>query len=270
MDQEYKATIYAKLRNLEKKITLSYRSSSNPDKKLELRKYLTILENMFRKLEQNILTWEDLKTIGISKKTILSQVGKKEFVPKQFEDFPNLSQLTIQAFLEENYIRADSINILYSIVEYINNNYQTIFTQKILLSASKTNSIRELFYMQYQDIFHIFHSYKSYVLIPSTSEEHKKMVDKEYLHLVQATYNFFNSIQSYISLLSKDQTFSPEDFQQQIKSTDSKSCIYGLTLKEALKECLTFTEEALDYLQSFNKDIFDSLSLNQEIQSKFN
>ncbi|MGL5955761.1 MAG: hypothetical protein ACRC0X_04050 [Brevinema sp.] len=270
MDQEHTPIIYSKLRTLEKKITLSYRSVSNTEKKIELRQYLTILENMFRKLEQNILTWEDLQNIGISKKIILSQIDKQEPAPKQFEDFPILSQIPIQVFLEDHLVRADLINILFSVVEYTNNNYQTIFTQKILLSASKTNSVRELFYMQYQDIFHIFHSYKSYVLIPSTSEDHMKMIDKEYIHLVQATYNFFQSIQNYINSLSKDNTFSLEDFQQAIKSNDSKSCINGLTLREALNECLQFTREALEYIQSANKEIFDSLSLNQEIQSKFN
>ncbi len=267
----YKDAIITKLRTLEKKISISYRSTSDSDKRHELRKHLTILDGLFRKIELEIIEWEDLLHIGISKRAIMDLVNT-DSTPAQNtnleEIFPMVSKIPHLEFLSDNIYMSDKVNSLYSIIEFVNINYQTIFAQKILLSASKTNSMRELFYNQYQDIFRTFNSYKSLAIIPSKSEDFVKMLNKEYFQILKTIYNFFISIKLYMELISDDDTFSDEDFQHNIVTADVTSCIAQSTLREALDECYSFIEEAMSYIQNDNRDIFDSISIGQEIKSK--
>lgn len=264
----YKSAIRYKLRLLEKKFAVSYRSITDSEKRIEIQKYITVLENLSRKLEAETLQWDDLQKIGITKKNIfeLSKELSTPSIKTDLNDFEKISTIDQIEFIQENFYQASQINTLFSIIEFININYQNIFTQKILISASKTNSLRELFYMQYQEILHIFNSYREYAIIPSTSELHVKMLDKEYIQLLKAILQFLNSIQNYIELIFQDDTFTATDFAEPIKTTDKKSYIFGLTLKDALLQCNEFIEESINYLQSDNKEIFDHISMN----SKFN
>lgn len=269
----YKNIIQQKLRTLEKKFMISYRSASSIEKRQDLQKYISVLENLFRKLEANILVWEDLQRVGITKKSIfeLAKAAEKHDATEiDFSNYEKISSIPESILVQSDLYQAEKINNLYSIIEFININYQTIFTQKILISASKTNGLRELFYMQYQEIFHIFHSYKSYVLIPSTSDDHLKMIDKEYVQLLKAIYSFLVSIQNYIDLIFKDDTFTFEDFIQPIKTTDKNSYIYEYTLREALNQCNDFVTEAIEYIQADNRDIFDYLSMDSKFRMNTN
>ncbi len=268
--QSYKSAIITKLKSLEKKLTISYRSSSDADKRYELRQYLTRLENLFRKIELEIIEWEDLLQIGVSKRSVMELIQDNtpaKNVPTE-NAFPMISKIPELEILDEDVHLAQKINGLFSIIEYVNINYQTIFAQKILLSASKTNSVRVLFYNQYQDIFHIFNSYKELSSISSKSEDFVKMLNKEYLQLLKTTYNFFTSIQNYIELIAEDDTFSATDFLQNIITEETNSCIANNTLKEALEECHAFIDEATSYIQNENRDIFDQITIGQELNSK--
>ena len=264
----HKSTILSKLRTLEKKFTLAYRSSKDTAKISEIYKHLSILDETVRKLEQNSLTWKDLEMIGITRNQIVTQATSAEDnSPREFDDFTLLSEIPIKNIIPDNSdsMDAESINILYSILDYVNSNYQTIFTQKILVSASKTNYLREHFYNQYQDISHIFQSYADFISIASSSVTHEELVKKEYIQLIKAVYSFFTSIQNYIDIITKDNIFSDEDFLQTITSTDKDVSIYGLPLSIALEECNIFISEALQYLQLKNKDLFDAFHLDKNL-----
>ncbi len=259
--------IMEKLRHTQKKMTLSYRNAPTPEKKYELQNYISVLEGLIRKVETQTITWDDLKKIGLSKRTILNEAYNAKqvnFEPQKFEDYKIISKIPIDEFIDTKFVHAEKVNILYSIIEYINNNYQTIFTQKSLMNASKTNSIREAFYMQYQNIFHIFHSYKSFTLIPSNSEDHMKMIEKEYLHLIKDIYKFFVSILNYIESITQDETFTLEDFLTPVQTSDLSCTIRGLTLQKALETCREFIEESISYIQQENRDTFDYMSLERK------
>ncbi len=267
----YSSTIMEKLRQMQKKMTLSYRSAPTPEKRTELQNYISILEGLIRKVESTTITWDDLKKIGISRKIIQHEAYSAQletFEPQHFDDFKIISKIPMEELIDSKFVHAEKVNILYSIIEYINNNYQTIFTQKSLMNASKTNSIREAFYMQYQNIFHIFHSYKSFTLIPSNSEDHMKMIEKEYLHLIKDIYKFFISILNYIESISQDETFTLEDFLTPIQTSDVSCTIRGLTLQKALETCREFVEESISYIQQENRDTFDYMSLERDMQSR--
>ena len=259
----HKSTILSKLKTLEKKFTLAYRSSKDTAKISEIYKHLSTLDETMRKLEQNSLTWKDLEMIGITRSQIVTHATIiEDNAPREFDDFALLSEIPIKNIVSDN---SDSINILYSILDYVNSNYQTIFTQKILVSASKTNYLREHFYNQYQDISHIFQSYANFISISSSSVTHEELVKKEYIQLIKAIYSFFTSIQNYIDIITNDNIFSDEDFLQTITSTDKDVSIYGLPLSIALEECNIFISEALQYLQLKNKDLFDTLHLDKNL-----
>ncbi len=263
----HKSTILSKLKTLERKFTLAYKSSKDTTKISEIYKHLSILDETIRKLDQNSLTWKDLEMIGITRNQIITQasVVVEERTPREFDDFTLLSEIPIKNIIPDNSDSTDSdfINILYSILDYVNSNYQTIFTQKILVSASKTNYLREHFYMQYQDISHIFQSYANFINISSNSATHEELVKKEYIQLIKAIYFFFTSIQNYIEIITKDHIFSDEDFLQTVTSTDKDISIYGLPLSIALEECNIFISEALQYLHLKNKDLFDAFHLDK-------
>ena len=265
--KNYKSTILSKLKILERKFTLAYKSSRDSTRLIEIRKHLSILDDTMNKLEQNSLTWKDLELIGITRNHILSHSTKIEDTsPREFRDFTLLSDIPMKNIVSDNldYVDTEFVNTLYSILDYVNNNYQTIFTQKILISASKTNYLREHFYNQYQDISHIFQSYTHFLSISSTSTTHEQIIKKEYIQLIKAVYSFFTSIQNYIDIITKDNIFSDEDFLQVITSTDKNISIYGLPLSIALDECNIFISEALQYLNLKNKDLFDAFQLDKD------
>lgn len=266
--KDYESTILSKLKTLERKFTLAYKSCRDPVKISEINKHLSILNETIHKLEQNSLTWKDLELIGITRNHILSHaISIEDNTPVEFNDFTLLSEIPIKTIVSDNldYVDTEFINTLYSILDYVNNNYQTIFTQKILVSASKTNYLREHFYNQYQDISHIFQSYTHFLNISSNSTTHEQIVRKEYIQLIKAVYSFFTSIQYYIDIITKDNIFSDEDFLQVITSTDKDTSIYGLPLNIALEECNIFISEALQYLNLKNKDLFDAFQLDKNL-----
>ena len=263
----HKSTILSKLKTLERKFTLAYKSSRDPARLVEIRKHLVILNETAHKLEQDSLTWKDLETIGITRNQILTYTTDEvDDSPSEFNDFTLLSEIPIKHIISDDsdFVDAEFINTLYSILDYVNSNYQTIFTQKILISASKTNYLREHFYNQYQDISHIFQSYTHFLSISSTSTTHEQIIKKEYIQLIKAVYSFFTSIQNYIDIITKDNIFSDEDFLQVITSTDKNISIYGLPLSIALDECNIFISEALQYLNLKNKDLFDAFQLDKD------
>ena len=264
----HKSTILSKLQILKKKFALAHQSNKNSERLLEINKNIFTIQEIMNKLEHDSLTWQDLETIGITRTHILTYTTTMENnIPVEFNDFTLLSEIPIKNIISNNmhHIDLDFINILYSILEYINDNYQTIFTQKILISASKSNYLREHFYTQYQDILHVFHSNMDFLTISTNSNQHEQLIQKEYVQLIKNIYSFFVNIQNYIDIITNDPNFSNEDFLQTITSTDKDISIYGLPLSIALDECNVFISEALQYLNIKNKDLFDHLFLDKKL-----
>lgn len=265
----YKDGILEKLHKLERKIRIVYQTTKDQEKVVTMSKMLSQIDQITKKLLAGNLTWKELEELGIKKSRIVNPSEVPLDQPSSdFQNYHILSHIPIICIINDTNDSLDEdhiINIFYSITEYININYQTIFTQKILLQSSKTNNIREHFYMQHQDTVRIFQSYVHFHNLSSTTKEKEDLLKKEYLQLIKSIYVFLNCIHHYITTVTQDGTFIQEDFQYPIVSSDKSISIYKLPLNLALEECLTFTTEAMAYIQANNKDIFDSISIGQKI-----
>ena len=262
---DYQHVIYDKLKGLERKFELSYGVSKDTNKLVDLRQNINHIRALLQSLTQNTLTWEDLNSIGITRAQLQKTATEYDTVVRtNISDFSLLSTITITELLDydDGHANTESFNTMFSIIEYINHNYNSIFTQKVLLSASKTSGIREQFYLQYQNIDHIFKNYLHYLEVGKKGSS-QEVLYREHITLIKAIYTFLVGIQNYIEMIKKDDTFQMDDFQALIVSDDKTISIYGLSLYIALEECRTFIDEAVDYLKIQEKDIFNSMQIEQ-------
>lgn len=266
--QEYRDIIYAKLKNLEKKFKLSYTTQKNKEELIELGKNLYEVRQALVKLERNKITWNDLNILGINKISLekIEEMNRQRHQKEEFQKNSLMESIPMIILVDnsKSIINTNHLNKMYSIIEYINKHYQTLFTQKSLLSSAKTSPIREKFYIQYQEISHIFKSYAHLVSINSKSSyDLERLSHKEFVILLKKIYTFLLGIKEYIEMVQKDATFNSEDFREPIKSLDSESSISGLSLEVALKECHNFVSQSLEYIHSTNRDIFDALNIEE-------
>lgn len=268
---DYIEPVYNKLKSLERKFELSCIGLKDQEKLLKIYKDLKQIKYDLEKLKKYELTWEDLKKYNITannlKKSIQVSTSKEANYRTSIKDFIALAEVPIEQHSKNG---KQSINEFYSIINYFNDNYLNLFTQKILISSVKTSSIREIIYLQYQEILRLFKNYINYIDLGTdhyakTKQNNMKQSinQKEYQNLLQKLLIFTTSIKNYIYNIQNDSSFTEEDFNQNISGVSPDSRIYGLTLKVALEECLTFTQEFEEYLHIAEKDIIDIINISE-------
>ncbi|MGL4562804.1 MAG: hypothetical protein ACRCVW_03005 [Brevinema sp.] len=240
--------LYQKLKRLERKLELSYSTTKNNQQKtLQLGKDLLDLRAVLTKLDQKTLSWNDLIPFGISKNKIYQEAtAQKEIAKKELSDFGLLSSIPKIKLIESS--GYDFINELYSIMNYLNDNYQTIFTQKVLLTSSKTNTVREKFYILFQEILRLFRNYQQLIAINHSQRSNDMVIQKEYKLLLNKILSLLELMKQYFKLIQEDPTFSQEDFLHLVVSTNNHSSISNLTLQTAFEECKHYIDETIEYI----------------------
>ncbi|MGL4393951.1 MAG: hypothetical protein ACRCS8_01850 [Brevinema sp.] len=242
--------VQRKLKHLERKVELSYSSAKNDnEKKMQVGKDLMDIKNALGKLQHRTLSWKDLQRFGITQSRLYAEADTdSENIKKEFSNFGLLSAIPKLRITESQ--DHEFVNELFSIMEYLNDNYQTIFAQKILLTSSKTNTIRERFYIMYQEISRMFKNYHQLVSNSISNRSNELLLEKEEHIILHKIVALLELMQQYLSLIQDDPTFSREDFLHVVVSMDDKSSINNLTLQTAFDECKHYIEEALDYIET--------------------
>ncbi|MGL4366740.1 MAG: hypothetical protein ACRCTQ_00435 [Brevinemataceae bacterium] len=271
--EKYAPAIAEKINILIRKLKLSSLNAKDSGKLESIGKDLLTLKDIKNKLENQTLQWNDLEFIGISQDSLdkFQNINIK-LEQNEFQDFELLNQIPMLTLIEKDGF--SFINQLYSIIDYINTNYQMIFTQKLLQMSDKTNSRREQFYLQYQDIIRSFKNYSEFIGKKNEFNTNKpnfiqeQFLIKEYQTIVKKIFLFLSSIKTYIEKLLSDDTFSQEDWQSKITCDNTDVSIYGLPLSLALEECFLFVKEALKYISAKEKDLIDSIILIEQKNNK--
>lgn len=250
--------VYEKLKILERKLELSYSNAKNDNTKLiQLGDDLMSVRGALTRLKDKTLSWKELEKFGITKNLTYKEFDNDNNSPQEFNDFgllASIPQLKISDAPDDEFI-----NHVYSIIDYLNHNYQTIFTQKILLTSSKSNTIREKFYLQYQEIMRLFKNYHQLTSYNQSGRSNEQLIYKEYKVLITKIITLLQLMQKYFMMIQDDPTFSKEDFLHLVISLDPNSTIHNLTLQTAFEECKHYIEEALKYIYLNESDIVKNL-----------
>lgn len=267
--EDHKDSILEKLKSIERKLELSS-IGMRDDKKLAIAgRDLAHIRNDILRLRHGEITWEDLKIYNISQsqmqKASDTRREKEADMKTHLSDFNALSEVPIRQYsVNVN----NSINELYSMVSFINNHYLALFTQKVLLYSTRNSGARENLYRHYQELERLFNHYVEFSDTAASRSGnrmyHDDLLHKEYISIFKKYHAFIKSLRDCIDGIQKDETLTPEDFNQTISNVDQDMRIYGLSLKVALEECKNFINEVEEYMTFINRDFFDAINLDNQ------
>ncbi|MGL5721473.1 MAG: hypothetical protein ACRCY4_03635 [Brevinema sp.] len=265
--EEYRSIISDKLKVLERKLRLSIVGSNDPKKVDSTHKDIIRVRQDLAKLGHGELSWDDLKLYNLTedklKKTSASQKMAAAEERETLADFNALADVDIKDYGAHV---PQSINELYSMVEYIKDNYLALFTQKALMGSSRNSSSREQIYLHYQDLARLLDSYIDFGSQPRSGKSSVKedLMHREYVTILKKYHVFINTVRSCIDMIQKDETLSRVDFSQTVGGIDSAVRIYGLTYQVALEECKNFINEVEEYMIMSNRDFFDAMNIDNQ------
>ncbi|MGL5254676.1 MAG: hypothetical protein ACRC9L_06775 [Brevinema sp.] len=265
--EEYRPIILDKLKVLERKLRLSITGQNDPKKVDDTHKNIIRVRQDLVKLNEGELSWEDLRIYNLTeenlRKTSASQKMAADEERNSLSDFNALADVVIKDY---GVHVPQVINELFSMVEFIKDNYLVLFTQKGLMGASRNTSSREQIYLHYQDLVRLLNSYITFGAQPRSGRSSIKedLMHREYIDILKKYHVFINIVRSSIEIIQKDETLSRVDFTQTVSGIDSNVRIYGLTYQVALEECKNFINEVEEYMMMSNRDFFDAMNIDNQ------